>query len=72
MFALGDIIEWAEEKQAMKAATHASIVVNNVLVTIGTSPKLKLKEYKGWPELIALTNGKVGNVFLFIIFITRR
>lgn len=57
MFALGDIIEWKEEKQAIKAGAHASIVVNNVLAVTGTTPKFK--EYKGSVEMIGLTNGKV-------------
>jgi hypothetical protein len=58
VFALGDIIEWKEEKQMIKAVAHASIVVNNVLAVTGATPKFK--EYKGSIEMIGLTNGKVG------------
>ena len=58
IFAMGDIIDWKEEKQAMKAMSHVSIVANNVLSVLGQ--KSGLKNYKGTYEIILLTNGKVS------------
>jgi len=58
IFALGDAIEWEEQKQAGKIAGHASVVAANVLVTLGVGKK-GLVEYKGAKELIFITNGKV-------------
>lgn len=66
IFALGDIIDWKEQKQAAKVAGHVSVVANNVLTLVGLESKFK--EYKGSIELIALTNGKVcSSRFLFSI-----
>lgn len=61
IFAMGDIIEWKEEKQAVKAMGHVPIVTNNVLFLLGQ--KSSLKNYKGTFEAIALTNGKVNTLF---------
>ena len=56
-FAIGDIIDVKEQKQAAKAQTHAALVAANVLSFIaGQPPK---KKYTGSPELILVTNGKV-------------
>jgi len=63
IFAMGDIIDWKEEKQAFKAMGHVPIVVNNVMALI--NDKSKFKEYKGAYEIIALTNGKVRLRCLF-------
>ena len=62
IFAMGDIIDWKEEKQAAKAMGHVSIVANNVLALLGLKPGFK--NYKGSYELIALSNGRVG----FLVF----
>jgi len=58
IFAMGDIIDWKEEKQAMKAMGHKSIVANNVLSVL--DQKLALKNYKGTYEIILLSNGRVS------------
>lgn len=57
IFALGDAIDWNEQKQAAKIPKHAPVVVNNVLFLLGQ--KKSLVQYKGTFELIVLTNGKV-------------
>ena len=57
VFALGDIIDWKQEKQAAKAPGHVSIVSNNILTLIGL--KSSFKNYKGAIEMIGLSNGKV-------------
>ncbi|KAF8633590.1 hypothetical protein AX15_001383 [Amanita polypyramis BW_CC] len=59
IFALGDIVDWNEQKQLVKAAAHASIVVSNVEAYFSGH---KMKEYKGSPEMIAITVGKNGGV----------
>ena len=57
IFALGDAIEWDEQKQLAKYQKHADIVVANVLSYLkGITPS---KKYTGSPELIVVTNGKV-------------
>jgi apoptosis-inducing factor 2 len=64
IFALGDIIDWKEQKQAAKVALGLTgVVVNNVLEVLkeinGVSASgTKLKEYKGSTEMIIVTNGK--------------
>ena len=58
IFALGDIIDWKEQKQAFKAGGHASIITANILSLLnGSKPQ---KNYKSGPEMILVTNGKVG------------
>ena len=56
IFALGDIIDWKEQKQITKAWGHAAIVAANVEAYLAGR---KLKEYKGSPEMAMITNGKV-------------
>jgi len=56
IFALADIIDWAEQKQAGKANNHAPIVVANVLSYLANKPLTS--DYKGSPEIIIITNGK--------------
>jgi NADH dehydrogenase FAD-containing subunit len=58
IFAMGDIIDWKEQKQAMKAMSHVSIVANNVLSVLGQ--KSGLQNYKGTFEIILLSNGRVS------------
>ncbi|KAH7886107.1 hypothetical protein F5I97DRAFT_1809211 [Phlebopus sp. FC_14] len=60
IFAAGDIIEWAEQKQAAKTRGHAAVVVENVLSVLGD--KSATKEYKGSPEIIIVTNGRDGGM----------
>jgi NADH dehydrogenase FAD-containing subunit len=58
IYAIGDVIDWAEQKQAAKAAKHAQIAAANILAQLNDgAPK---KNYSGQPELIIITNGKVG------------
>jgi NADH dehydrogenase FAD-containing subunit len=60
IFAMGDIIDWTEQKQFMKVTGgHAPIVVNNVAAYLSGRA---LKRYKGSPEIISITIGKNGGV----------
>lgn len=53
------MIEWPEQKQAAKVASHAGVVVQNVLnVLAGKSDGLA--NYQGSVELISITNGRVS------------
>ena len=66
IFAGGDIIDWPEQKQAGKTRGHASVVVPNVLSFLADQEPSK--HYKGSPEMIVVTNGKVcfgPRVFLY-------
>ncbi|KAK7687688.1 hypothetical protein QCA50_008904 [Cerrena zonata] len=56
VFALGDIIDWEEQKQAAKANTHAGVVAANVLSYVTGQPVKKV--YGGSPELIIIPIGK--------------
>jgi NADH dehydrogenase FAD-containing subunit len=57
IYAIGDAIDWQEQKQAAKAPKHAQIAAANILSQInGGDAK---KTYSGQPELIIITNGKV-------------
>ena len=57
VFALGDIIDVKEQKQAAKAQAQAELVAANVLsFAAGQPPK---KRYKGSFEVILVTIGKV-------------
>lgn len=59
IFAVGDIVDIKEQKQSAKAQGHSKVVAANVLRLLQGSSS-SLQEYKGIPELIALTNGKNG------------
>jgi len=53
------VTDLEEQKQAAKAPKHAQIAADNILSQInGGTPK---KTYSGQPEMIVLTNGKVGS-----------
>ena len=56
IFALGDIVDWNEQKQMAKAWGHAPIVADNVGAYLSGRT---LKQYKGSIEMILITNGKV-------------
>jgi NADH dehydrogenase FAD-containing subunit len=57
IYAIGDVIDFDEQKQAAKAPKHAQIAAANILAQIsGGDAK---KTYSGQPELIIITNGKV-------------
>ncbi|KAJ6492999.1 hypothetical protein C8R45DRAFT_988573 [Mycena sanguinolenta] len=62
IFAAGDIIEWKEQKQAIKAGAHAKIVTQNVLNYINGRP---LKNYTSGFEAILVTNGKRSGISYF-------
>ena len=58
IFAIGDILDWDEQKQLFKANGHSSVVTANILSQLGGSEPRK--DYKTGPEMILITNGKVG------------
>lgn len=60
IFALGDIIDVDEQKQAGKADAHAAMVSANVLSYVRGQPLNK--KYKGSYEMIIITNGKVSTI----------
>ena len=57
IFAVGDIIDWKEQKQAAKANGHGPVVVANVLRFLAGQPVRE--EYTGYPEMIMIINGNV-------------
>ena len=57
VFALGDILEWPEQKQAGKVMFHAGIVAPNLVSFLEGKPQKKI--YKGTPEGIIIPIGKV-------------
>ncbi|KAJ7785799.1 FAD/NAD-P-binding domain-containing protein [Mycena metata] len=60
IFAVGDAIDTAEQKQAIKAGAHSAIVVANIIAYLD-DPKRPLKAYKpSTRESIVVTNGKGG------------
>jgi NADH dehydrogenase FAD-containing subunit len=58
IFAMGDIIDWKEQKQAFKSYSHGSIIASNILSLLN-GPET-LKKYKTGPEMMIVTNGKVS------------
>ena len=57
VFAAGDAIDWAEQKQLGKYGAHTTVIVRNVLDRLaGAQPS---KQYGGSREMIVITNGKV-------------
>ncbi|KAF8994497.1 hypothetical protein BDQ17DRAFT_1331122 [Cyathus striatus] len=64
IFALGDIVDIKEQKQAAKVAGHAAVIADNILLALGER-KGALKEYNGSSEMIVITNGKDGDVTYF-------
>jgi NADH dehydrogenase FAD-containing subunit len=63
IFAAGDIIDWDEQKQAGKVDGHAGVVTANVLSIMAGNEAKTI--YKGSPEMIVVTNGKVCTFNLF-------
>jgi len=59
IFAIGDIIDWDEQKQLAKAHAHAEVVIPNVIALLNDQSS-KLKAYKGTVEYLALINGSVS------------
>ena len=65
VFALGDIIDWAEQKQAAKNAGHAAVVAKNVKAVLeGRKPTAV---YKGSYEIILVTVGKVCSIPIYVL-----
>ncbi|KAJ7487851.1 FAD/NAD(P)-binding domain-containing protein [Mycena latifolia] len=62
IFAAGDIIEWDEQKQAIKSSAHAQLVTKNIVSYIKGAP---LKSYSTAFEAMVLTNGKAGGLSYF-------
>ncbi|RXW20583.1 hypothetical protein EST38_g5269 [Candolleomyces aberdarensis] len=60
IFAIGDIIDWQEQKQAAKVHTHAGVVAKNVLSLLNGRPTSA--EYKGSPEMAIITLGPTDGV----------
>lgn len=56
-FAIGDIIDWREQKQAAKAPSHAAVAAANVASFLNGAPQRSV--YKGSVEMIVLPIGKV-------------
>ncbi|KAF8846044.1 FAD/NAD(P)-binding domain-containing protein [Paxillus ammoniavirescens] len=63
IFAAGDVIDWAEQKQAAKTKGHAAVVAANVLTLL--EDKGASSVYGGSPELIVITNGRNGGMAYF-------
>ena len=58
VYAIGDVIDWSEQKQVVKAAKHAQIAAANIISQLnGGSAN---KKYTGEPEIIIITNSKVS------------
>lgn len=63
IFAVGDIIDWTEQKQIAKLMWHVPVIVANVVSFLnGVAPT---KKYAGAPEIIVITNGKKGGMGYF-------
>ena len=62
IYAIGDLIDWSEQKQAAKAPKHAEIAAANILSQLNGGAATK--KYTGQPELIIITNGKVSGYWL--------
>ena len=57
IFAIGDILDVSEQKQAGKVHGHANVVATNALNVL--EGKETMAVYKGSTEMIVITNGKV-------------
>ncbi|KAF9002191.1 FAD/NAD(P)-binding domain-containing protein [Cyathus striatus] len=58
IFAMGDAVDLPEQKQLVKAAAHAEVIIANVLLLLrGQAPT---KVYKGSKELIVIPIGRDG------------
>lgn len=64
IFALGDIIDWNEQKQAFKSQGHGAVIAANILSLVKGSKAEK--KYKTGPEIIIVTNGKVSFDFFHL------
>ncbi|KAN0131952.1 FAD/NAD(P)-binding domain containing protein [Lactarius tabidus] len=60
IYAIGDVIDWSEQKQAAKAVKHADVAAANIISQVNGGSATK--KYTGQPELIIITNGKKQGV----------
>jgi NADH dehydrogenase FAD-containing subunit len=58
VYAIGDVIDWSEQKQVVKAMKHAQIAAENIISQLKGGSATK--KYTGEPELIVITNGKAS------------
>ena len=58
-------MDWAEQKQAGKAPSHAAVISNNILSLLGS--KKRSIQYKGSVEIVVLTNGKVWSLLILTL-----
>ncbi|KAG8888888.1 hypothetical protein FRB98_006553 [Tulasnella sp. 332] len=58
VFAIGDIIEWPQQKMVSKVPTQASVVVANILSAVKGAPMKQ--QYKGFMEAISVPLGPEG------------
>ncbi|CAE6410514.1 unnamed protein product [Rhizoctonia solani] len=66
VWAIGDIIEWSEQKMVFRASSgHAPVVAKNILASIQGG---KLTQYAGKPEIIFVTIGPSGGRGLVPMF----
>ncbi|KAI9450584.1 FAD/NAD-P-binding domain-containing protein [Russula earlei] len=56
IYAIGDVTDWSEQKQAAKTAKHAQIAAANILTQLDGG--VPVKNYSGQPEIIVISNGK--------------
>ncbi|KAJ7578203.1 FAD/NAD(P)-binding domain-containing protein [Mycena floridula] len=59
IFAMGDVADFKEQSQSMKAMGHAKIVAANIISYFNGKP---LTEYKGTFEMAVITNGRTSGV----------
>ena len=62
IFAVGDIVDWKEQKQAGKTYAHAAVAAKN-LVALSRGQQANTS-YKGTTEMIFITLGKVRREFI--------
>ncbi|KAH8814683.1 hypothetical protein DL96DRAFT_420597 [Flagelloscypha sp. PMI_526] len=62
IFAIGDIIDWPEQKQMGKTTAHAAVIEHNILALLQGKGKSNLKKYPGSKEMIAITFGPDGGI----------
>ena len=68
IWAVGDIINWKEQKQAGKVMAHNDIVAANIISYLNGQPQKKI--YKGpMAEMILITLGKVCALATFLFAI---
>ena len=63
VYAVGDILDWPEQKQAGKVGGHAGVVAANLVSFLSGNAQVKV--YKGMPEIIVIPIGKVRLSVLF-------